>query len=113
MRLQERIKTTQEPVVGLRHVQEFLTESDPEMEPHYQCGLCGSQGTSNSMFSHLMGGKHRQKTAEALGVARGYMSQVGGTNFIHWKSHLISFKSNLFRVIFSSSPSSTARMLPC
>ena len=56
MRLQERIKTTQEPVVGLRHVQEFLTESDPEMEPHYQCGLCGSQGTSNSMFSHLMGG---------------------------------------------------------
>ena len=112
MRLQERIKTTQEPVVGLKHVQEFLTESDPEMEPHYQCGLCGSQGTSNSMFSHLMGGKHRQKTAEALGVARGFMSQVGGNNS-HPTSYFRSNPNNLFRVIFSSSPSSTARTLPC
>ena len=59
-RLQERVRDTEEPAVGLRYIREFLTMSDPEMEPFYRCELCGSQGTSNSIFSHLMGFKHRQ-----------------------------------------------------
>ena len=67
IRLQERIRKSDDPVVGLRHVKEFLAESDPEMEPHYECRLCGNKGTSNSMFSHLMGGKHRQAFAEKIG----------------------------------------------
>ena len=75
IRLQERIRKSDDPVVGLRHVKEFLAESDPEMEPHYECRLCGNKGTSNSMFSHIMGGRHRQLFAEMIGH-RGNFSQV-------------------------------------
>ena len=75
IRLQERIRKSDDPVVGLRHIKEFLAESDPEMEPHYECGLCGNKGTSNSMFSHIMGGKHRQAFAEKVGH-RGSISKV-------------------------------------
>ena len=75
-RLQERIKQSHDPVVGLRYVKEFLAESDAEMEPHYECRLCGNKGTSNSMFSHIMGGKHRQAFAEKIGH-RGSYDQVG------------------------------------
>ena len=74
-RLQERIRVSDDPVVGLRYIKEFLSESDPEMEPHYECRLCGNKGTSNSMFSHIMGGKHRQLFAERIGH-RGTISQM-------------------------------------
>lgn len=67
IRLQERIRQSNDPVVGLRYIKEFLAESDPEMEPHYECRLCGNKGTSNSMFSHIMGGKHRHAFAEEIG----------------------------------------------
>ena len=67
IRLHERIRQSDDPVVGLRYIKEFLAESDPEMEPHYECSLCGNKGTSNSMFSHIMGGKHRQAFAEKIG----------------------------------------------
>ena len=56
--------------------------SDPEMEPHYECDLCGNQvslpfysmvyaflnfqGIANGMFSHLMGQKHRQRFVEDI-----------------------------------------------
>ena len=43
VRLHERIKETRDPVVGLDFVQEFIAVSDPEMEPHYECELCGSK----------------------------------------------------------------------
>lgn len=74
-RLQERIRGSDDPVVGLHYIKEFLAESDPEMEPHYECGLCGNKGTSNSMFSHIMGGRHRQLFAERIGH-RGTFSQM-------------------------------------
>ena len=67
VRLHDRIKDSQDPVVGLQHIQEFLTQSDPEMEPHYLCNLCGKKGSSNSMFSHLMGRDHRQEFAASKG----------------------------------------------
>jgi len=60
IRLHEKIRETRDPVVGLRFICEYIPVSDAEMEPHYECGLCGSQGQSNGMFSHLMGHKHRQ-----------------------------------------------------
>ena len=66
-RLQERIRVSDDPVVGLRYIKEFLAKSDPEMEPQYECRLCGNKGTSNSMFSHIMGGRHRQLFAERIG----------------------------------------------
>ena len=43
VRLHERIKETRDPVVGLDFVQEYIAVSDPEMEPHYECELCGSK----------------------------------------------------------------------
>ena len=75
IRLGERIRKSDDPVVGLRYVKEFLAESDPEMEPHYECRLCGNKGTSNSMFSHIMGGKHRQAYAEKIGHRGSYYNQ--------------------------------------
>jgi len=76
IRLHERVRDASEPVVGLAFITELLTESDPEMEPHYECKLCGNVGTSNSMFSHLMGYKHRQAFAvEILGQSHSRMSQ--------------------------------------
>ena len=74
IRLQERIRGSDDPVVGLRYIKEFIAESDPEMEPHYECRLCSNKGTSNSMFSHIMGGRHRQLFAEKIGH-RGAYSQ--------------------------------------
>ena len=81
IRLHERIRETAEPVIGLMYVKEFLAASDPEMEPYYSCELCGSKGTSNSMFSHLMGFKHRQTCVDAraghgAGASKSW-SQVG------------------------------------
>jgi len=64
VRLHDRIKETKDPVVGLDYVQEFLPVSDPEMEPHYECELCGNKGIANGMYSHIMGFKHRQKFFE-------------------------------------------------
>ena len=61
IRLHEKIKETTEPVVGLDYVTEVIAASDPEMEPHYECELCGSKGIANGMYTHIMGGKHRQQ----------------------------------------------------
>jgi len=66
IRLHEKIRETRDPVVGLRFISEFIPVSDAEMEPHYECGLCGSQGQSNGMFSHLMGHKHRQMFVDKM-----------------------------------------------
>merc|ERR1719219_2783386 len=36
------------------------------MEPHYVCSLCGSQGQSNCIVSHLTGKTHRQNFAISI-----------------------------------------------
>jgi len=64
IRLHEKVRETKDPVVGLKFVKEFIPVSDPEMDPHYRCELCGNQGSSNGMFSHLMGYKHRKSYVE-------------------------------------------------
>ena len=78
IRLQEKIKETMDPVVGLGYITEFIPLSDAEMEPHYECVLCGSQGQSNGMFSHIMGQKHRQLFIEKISnnYNMGNLSQV-------------------------------------
>ena len=45
VRLHEKIKETRDPVVGLDFIQEYIAVSDPEMEPHYECDLCGNQAS--------------------------------------------------------------------
>merc|ERR550519_61868 len=67
VRLHEKILECEEPVVGLDYILELLPESDPEMEPHYTCELCGSTGPANGMFTHLMGGNHRRSFLEEKG----------------------------------------------
>mgnify|MGYP003329782345 CR=1 FL=1 len=59
----EKIKESADPVVGLKYIHEFIADSDPEMEPYYECELCGSQGHSNMIFGHIMGSRHRQNFA--------------------------------------------------
>jgi len=66
IRLHEKIKETRDPVVGLDFIREYIAVSDPEMEPHYECDLCGNQGIANGMFSHLMGHRHRQRFVEEI-----------------------------------------------
>jgi len=65
IRLHQKIKETKDPVVGLRYVKEFITKSDPEMDPQYECELCGSKGIANGMFSHIMGHTHRKNLMKA------------------------------------------------
>ena len=47
-------------MVGLSFLTETLAVSDPEMEPHYTCGLCNQQGQATVMLLHLRGRHHRQ-----------------------------------------------------
>jgi len=54
------------PVVGLGFIKEFIPVSNGEMEPHYECKLCGNQGQANCMFSHLIGRKHRRNFLDSL-----------------------------------------------
>ena len=43
VRLHEKIKSATEPVVGLAFIQEWIAVSDAEMEPYYECKLCGNK----------------------------------------------------------------------
>ena len=36
-------------------MKQFIPVSNSEMEPHYECELCESQGQANCIFSHLLG----------------------------------------------------------
>merc|ERR1719219_2898632 len=38
-------------IVGLDYITEYIPVSNDEMESHYVCSLCGSQGQSNCIFS--------------------------------------------------------------
>jgi len=59
-RLHEKVREAMDPVVGLAYIMEILPSSDQEVEPHYQCELCGAQGQANGMLSHVLGTKHRE-----------------------------------------------------
>ena len=61
VRLQQKIIETNHKIVGLTFIREFIACSNSEMEPHYECSLCETQGMSNCMFQHLIGQSHRQK----------------------------------------------------
>ena len=44
IRLQQKIWDSPHPIVGLNHIKEFIACSNSEMEPHYECDQCGTQG---------------------------------------------------------------------
>jgi len=62
----DKIRENSTPVVGLDFIKEFVPVSNSEMEPHYECSLCDSQGQANGMFCHLMGQKHRRNFLDSL-----------------------------------------------
>lgn len=64
IRLYQKIQKYPDPVVGLKFVEEFICLSNEELEPRYECSLCGSVGDTNAMLSHVLGKKHRQKFFE-------------------------------------------------
>ena len=51
-------------IVGLDFVHEIIACSNAEVEPYYQCMLCGNQGEPNGMYNHIFGKKHREKFLE-------------------------------------------------
>merc|ERR1719186_2090291 len=66
IRLQDKIKESSIPMVGLDYIKEFIAVSDSEMEPHYECSICDKQGQANGIFSHLMGQRHRYEFVARL-----------------------------------------------
>ncbi len=66
VRLQEKLRQDNEPSVGLAFVEEVLACSNIEMEPHYECHLCGNTGGSNGMRAHILGRPHREKFLQHL-----------------------------------------------
>ena len=75
-RLHEKVLEAMDPVVGLKYITEFLSSSDQEMEPYYQCELCGNHGQANGMMSHVLGTKHREKFMETKRSIRDNMPRV-------------------------------------
>jgi len=64
VRLHQKISDSPQPIVGLRSIKEYIACSNSEMEPHYECDLCGTQGQANCMFQHLVGARHRQAAVD-------------------------------------------------
>ena len=60
IRLQPKIRETNNKIVGLRFIKKFIACSNSEIEPHYECHICETKGMSNCMYSHLLGQQHRQ-----------------------------------------------------
>ncbi|XP_071532066.1 uncharacterized protein [Panulirus ornatus] len=57
--LQFKLATSNVGAVGLQLVEEFReTEGS---DPYFKCNLCGSHGTLNSMYYHLIGPKHTER----------------------------------------------------
>jgi len=77
VRLYRKIEESNEPVMGLDFITEYIAVSNQEMEPHYECSLCpGTKGIANGMFSHLTGIKHRQAFIE--------YENPGDPEFVGW-----------------------------
>jgi len=61
IRLVEKLRETMTSIVGLDSIHEIIACSNAEVEPYYECSICGQQGEANSMFQHLQGKPHRVK----------------------------------------------------
>jgi len=61
IRLNEKLRETTTSIVGLDSINEVIACSNAEVEPYYECVICGQQGEANSMFQHLQGKPHRIK----------------------------------------------------
>ena len=62
--LGEKLRESSDPIVGLKYIAETIPCSSNEMEPYYECYLCGTQGEANGMFNHLTGRNHRERVLQ-------------------------------------------------
>ena len=62
--LGEKLRECSDPIVGLKYIAETIPCSSNEMEPYYECYLCGTQGEANGMYNHLVGRGHREKVLQ-------------------------------------------------
>ena len=62
--LGEKLRESSDPIVGLKYIAETIPCSSNEMEPYYECYLCGTQGEANGMFNHLTGRGHRERVLQ-------------------------------------------------
>ena len=71
LRLFERVRKLNEPVVGLQYVSEWLPCANRYLDPHYECDICRVGGKVEVMKAHLVGKAHREKFYEiATGAPR-------------------------------------------
>lgn len=66
VRLVEKLRETTTAIVGLHTIHEIIACSNAEVEPYYECTLCGQQGEANAMFQHLQGKPHRSKFLQEM-----------------------------------------------
>ena len=62
--LSEKLRESSDPIIGLKYISETIPCSSNEMEPYYECYLCGTQGEANGMYNHLIGKGHREKVLQ-------------------------------------------------
>ena len=57
-RLSEIMADVQEPYCGLQHIHEILSYTRRDVEPHYKCTLCKTEGKALEMKTHLLDQNH-------------------------------------------------------
>ena len=71
------------------------------MEPHYECNLCGNQGITKGMFSHIMGKTHRQNYMEKtmIGVHQTQFFDLSQSELLHYAKEFAENTSDLTKRI--------------
>jgi hypothetical protein len=59
-RLSEKLLKVQKPYAGLKFIQEILSVTKADKDPHYYCKLCNYDGNADLMLNHLLGRDHQE-----------------------------------------------------
>lgn len=93
--LKEKLRETTTAIVGLNFVNEIIACSNAEVEPHYECRLCGQQGEANAMFQHLQGKPHRGKfLRDKYPNNRSYIDQSLNQNYLEMEIERLRLREN-------------------
>jgi len=95
VRLTEKLRETTNAIVGLDFVHEIIACSNAEVEPYYECELCGQQGEANAMFQHLQGKPHRAKfLQEKYPDNRKYIEVTPNAGFLEREIERLHLREN-------------------
>lgn len=95
VRLNEKLRETTNAIVGLDSVHEIIACSNAEVEPYYECTLCGQQGEANAMFQHLQGKPHRAKfLQETYPDNRKYIEGTLNQGFLEREIERLNLREN-------------------